>query len=77
LFFRATPDVSLSYKHAIISGWKKAMGHVSVLCCSNMSRTEKRNLLATGEKAKPRCSKGISMNSLPVQCCTSNKLFKK
>jgi hypothetical protein len=33
LFFRATPDVSLSYKHAIPSGSKKAMGRVSVLCC--------------------------------------------
>jgi hypothetical protein len=77
LFFHATPDVSLGYKHAILSGSKKAMGRVTVLCCSNMSGAETWNLLVTGEKAKPRCFKGISMHSLPVQYYTNNNILKK
>ena len=32
-----------------------------------MSGTDKRKLLVIGKSSKPRCSKGIRMESLPVQ----------
>ncbi|CAL8081019.1 unnamed protein product [Calicophoron daubneyi] len=42
------------------------MDRVTVLCCSNMSGTDKRKLLVIGKIAKPRCFKGLKMDSLPV-----------
>ncbi|XP_028677229.1 tigger transposable element-derived protein 4-like [Erpetoichthys calabaricus] len=66
LYYRATPDGSLSYNHVALSGSKKVMDRVTVLCCSNMSGTDKRKLLVIGKSAKPRCFKGLKMDSLPV-----------
>jgi hypothetical protein len=66
LFHRAMPDDSLRYKHEIVSGSKKATVHVTLLCCSNISGTDKWQLLVTEIRAKPWCFKGISMNSLPI-----------
>ena len=66
LYYRATPDGSLSYSYAALSGSKKAMDRVTVLCCSNMSGTDKRKLVVIGKSAKPRCFKGLKMDSLPV-----------
>ena len=58
---------SLCYKHDTLSGSKKAMDSVTVLCCSNMPGTDKQKLLVIGKSTKPRCFKGIKMESLPVQ----------
>jgi hypothetical protein len=66
LFYRDTPDGSLSYKHATRSGSKKAMDCVRTLCCSNMSENDKWNVLVIGKRAKPPCLMGIGMDSLPV-----------
>jgi hypothetical protein len=65
-FYCVTPDGSLCYKHTTLSGLKKAMDHVTVLCCSNTSGTDKWKLLVMGKRAKPQCFKGISTDSLPV-----------
>jgi hypothetical protein len=53
LFYCVTSDSSLSYKHTTVSGSKKAVDIVTVLCCSNMSGTDKRKLLVIGKRAKP------------------------
>jgi hypothetical protein len=66
LFYRAPPDGSLSYIHATLAASKKAVDRVNVLCCSNMSGTDKWKLLVIGKRDKPLCFKGISMDSLPV-----------
>jgi hypothetical protein len=42
LFHRVTTGGSLNYKHATLSGSKKATAHISVLCCSIMTGTDKR-----------------------------------
>jgi hypothetical protein len=63
LFYHAMPDCSLSYKHATVSGSKKAIDRVTVLCCSNMTGTDKWKLLVTGNMAKHQCFKGIGMDS--------------
>jgi hypothetical protein len=41
LFHHAMPDGSLSYKHATLPGSKKAIDCVTVLCCTNMSGSNK------------------------------------
>lgn len=41
LYYRATPDGSLCYKHTALSGYKKAMDRITVLCCANMSGWKK------------------------------------
>ncbi|KII62259.1 hypothetical protein RF11_09576 [Thelohanellus kitauei] len=45
LYYRAKPNNSLCCKHIALSGYKKAMDRITVLCCTNMSGTEKRKRL--------------------------------
>jgi hypothetical protein len=52
LFYRAMPDGSLCYKHVKLLGSKKAVDRITVLCCSNMSGTDKKKLLVIGKSAK-------------------------
>ncbi|CAK9828167.1 Tigger transposable element-derived protein 4 [Anthophora retusa] len=67
LFYRATPDGSLCYDHVTLSDSKKAMDRVTILCCVNISGTNKKKLLVIGKSAMPRCFRGLSTNSLPVE----------
>lgn len=66
LYYRATPDGSLTYRHQNISGYKKAMDRVTVLCCTNMAGTDKKKIVLIGKSANPRCFKGIQRDALPV-----------
>jgi hypothetical protein len=83
LFYCATPDSSLSYKHATLSGTKKAVDCATMLCCSNMSGTDKQKLLVIAKRAKPQCFKGISVDSSPVlyhpnkNALMTSEIFKK
>jgi hypothetical protein len=83
LFYRAMTDDSLCYEHVKLLGSKKAVDRIIVLCCSNMSGTDKRKLLVIGESAKPRCFKGLNMDSLPVKyyanknAWMTSEIFKK
>jgi hypothetical protein len=81
--FIVTPDGSLCYKHVKLLASKKAMNRITVLCCSNMSGTDKKKLLVIGKSAKPRCFKGLKMDSLPVEyyanknAWMTSEIFKK
>lgn len=66
LFYRATPDGSLCYKRETLEGSKKAMDRITVLCCCNMTGTDKKKLLIIGKSAKPRRFKNIKITKLPV-----------
>jgi hypothetical protein len=44
---------NLCYKHVKLLGSKKAMDHITVLCCSNMSGTDNKKLLVIGKSVKP------------------------
>jgi hypothetical protein len=48
------------------SGLAKAMDCISVLCCLNMSGTDKQKLVVTGKRAKPQCFEGINMDTLLI-----------
>jgi hypothetical protein len=82
-FYHAMPDASLSYTHTTLSGSKKAMDHVTVSCCPNMSGTDKQKLLVIGKRGKPRYFKGISTDNLPVlhhankNAWMTSEIFKK
>ncbi|VVC37159.1 DDE superfamily endonuclease domain,Homeobox domain-like,HTH CenpB-type DNA-binding domain [Cinara cedri] len=67
LYYRATPDGSLCFKHELIAGSKKAMERITVLCCVNVSGTDKKKLLVIGKSKKPRCFQQISLQKLPVE----------
>ena len=45
LYYQATPDGSLSYAYEQLSGSKKAMDRITVLCCTNMTGKTKVKLL--------------------------------
>ena len=66
LYYRATPDGSLCYRHEKLSGSKKAMERITVLCCSNMTGTDKCKLLVIGKSFRPRCFKNVNLDNLPV-----------
>ena len=66
LYYRATPDGSLCYAYEQLSGSKKAMDRITVLCYANMTGKDKVKLLVIGKSKKPRCFKGVCMDTLPV-----------
>lgn len=66
LFYRATPDGSLTYKHHNLVGSKKSMDRVTVLCCCNATGSEKRPLLVIGKSKNPRCFKNLNVSRLSV-----------
>ncbi|KII73918.1 hypothetical protein RF11_15620 [Thelohanellus kitauei] len=57
LYYRDTPDGSFCYKHIALSGYKKAMDRTIMLCCTNISGTDKQKLLIIGNSAQPRSFK--------------------
>ncbi|XP_060872747.1 tigger transposable element-derived protein 6-like [Metopolophium dirhodum] len=67
LYYRATPDGSLCFKHESIAGSKKAMDRITILCCVNASGTDKKKLLVIGKSKKPRCFQKMSLQKLPVE----------
>jgi hypothetical protein len=83
ILIKAMLDSSLSYKHTTWFGLKKGVIPITVLCCSNISGTDEQRLLITGKRAKPRCFKRISVDSLSVLYCAnknvwvSSEIFKK
>ena len=66
LYYRATPDGSLCYCHEKVSGSKKAMERITVLCCSNLTGTDKCKLLVVCKSLGTRCFKNVNMDNLPV-----------
>jgi transposase len=65
VYYRATPDGTLTFRIEALSGSKKAMDRITALVCANMTGCDRRPLLVIGKSRNPRCFKGIS--HLPVQ----------
>ena len=63
LFYRATPDGSLVYKHEKFAGSKKAMDRITVLCCCFATGSDKRKLLVIGKAANPRCFRNLNVKN--------------
>ena len=65
LYCRATPDGSLCYCREKLSGSKKAMERITVLCCSNLTGLI-NVLLVIGKSLRPHCFKNVNVDNLPV-----------
>ena len=75
LYYRATPDGSFCYCHEKLSGPKKAMERITVLCCSNLTGTDKCKLLVIGKSPRPRCFKNVNVDNLPVTYRANKKAW--
>ncbi|KII66595.1 hypothetical protein RF11_03437 [Thelohanellus kitauei] len=54
LYYRDKPDGSLIHEHIALSGYKKAMDRITVLCCTNMSGA-KNGGFTSGVPRKQKC----------------------
>ena len=75
LYYRATPDGSLCYCHEKLSGSKKPMDRITVLCCSNLTGTDKCKLLVIGKSLRPRCFKNVNVDNQPVTYRANKKAW--
>ena len=75
LYYRATPDCSLCYCHEKLSGSKKAMERITVLCYSNLTGTDKCKLLVIGKILRPCCFKNVNVDNLPVTYRANKKVW--
>ena len=59
LFYKLQPNKSLTLQGEDCHGGKRSKERLTILPCSNMTRTEKLPLLVIGKSAKPRCFTGV------------------
>lgn len=65
LFFRAIPDKTMCHKGEKCSGGKLSKERLTVLLCVNMVGEFEKPLII-GKATKPRCFRGVDINSLGV-----------
>ena len=66
LFYKLLPDRTYTFKGENCHGGKRSKERITLLLGSNMTGTDKLKPLVIGKAAKPRCFKGINIDSLPV-----------
>ena len=75
MYYLATPDGSLCYSHKKLSGSKKAMERITVLCCSNLTGTDKCKLLVIRKSLRSHFVKNVNVDNLPVTYCANKKAW--
>ena len=65
IFFRLTPDKTLTFKEDPCHGGKKSKERITAAVCANMDGSDKMELLIIGKFQIPRCFKNVK--KLPVQ----------
>jgi len=73
LFFRMTPDRTLTFKGDTCHGGKKSKERVTAAVCANMDGTDKLELLIIGKFQNPRCFKNVK--KLPVEYLANRKAW--
>ena len=73
LFYRLTPDKTLSFKGEQCHGGKQSKERMTVMLCSNMDGSEKLKPLVIGKFKNPRCFKNVQ--SLPVTYRANRKAW--
>ena len=58
-----------------LSGSKKLMERITVLCCSNLTGTDKHKLLVIGKSLRPRCFKNVNVDNPPVTYRANKKAW--
>ena len=51
------------------------MDRITVLCCANMTGSDKAKLLVIGKSKKPCCFKHIDLDTLPVTYCANKNAW--
>ncbi|XP_014260374.1 tigger transposable element-derived protein 6 [Cimex lectularius] len=74
LFYRALPDKTLCFKGENCAGGKVAKERLTVLLCASMTG-EKIKPLVIGKAAKPRCFKGVNMETVGVSWKFNSKAW--
>lgn len=59
LFYKALPNKLLRFKNEKCVGGKLSEERLTILCCANMTGSEKRKLMVIGKSQKPRCFKNV------------------
>lgn len=75
LFFDCLPNKTLAFRGNRCEGGKKSKLRVTLLFCTNMDGSDKRQLLLIGKSAKPRCFKSINPSQLPVHYASNQKAW--
>ncbi|KAL4090345.1 hypothetical protein QTP88_025202 [Uroleucon formosanum] len=75
LFFKCTPDRTLTFKGDTCQGGKNSKERVTVVVGANMIGTEKLKLLVIGKSKQPRCFKKKNVESLPVTYAYNKKAW--
>uniref|UniRef100_A0A8C4SFH0 HTH CENPB-type domain-containing protein n=1 Tax=Erpetoichthys calabaricus TaxID=27687 RepID=A0A8C4SFH0_ERPCA len=73
LFFKCTPDKTMTFKGEPCHGGKKSKERVTLLLGANMSGLEKLPALIIGKSLKPRCFKNVK--SLPMHYKANKKAW--
>ena len=73
LFFRMTPDRTLTFTGDSCHGGKKSKERMTVAVCANMDGTEKLELLVIGKFQNPICFKNVK--KLPVEYLANKKAW--
>jgi hypothetical protein len=59
LYYKATPNGSLTYRNESLSGLKRAMDRITILCCTNMSGSDKKSFLLLEKLLDQNASKEL------------------
>jgi hypothetical protein len=73
IFFRLTPDKTLTFKGDSCHGGKKSKERITAAVCANMDGSDKMELLVIGKFQNPRCFKNVK--KLPVQYLANKKAW--
>lgn len=67
LYLETMPDRTLHFRGTNCNGTKVRKDRVTMMVCSNMDGSEKKDFLIIGKSAKPRCFKNVDLNKLSVK----------
>lgn len=73
LFFRMTPDRTLTFKGDSCHGGKKSKERITAAVCANMDGSDKLEILVIGKFQNPRCFKNVK--KLPVEYLANKKAW--
>ncbi|XP_052074066.1 tigger transposable element-derived protein 4-like [Mytilus californianus] len=73
LFYKLLPEKTLEFKGVDCSGGKRSKERLTVMVCTNMSGSEKVEILVIGKSVNPRCFKNVK--TLPTQYEANKKAW--
>ncbi|CAG5040936.1 unnamed protein product [Parnassius apollo] len=75
LFYKCLPNKTFTLKGESCHGGKLSKERITILLGANMSGTEKLPILLIGKSKSPRCFKGVTNKTLPVNYQNNKKAW--